>query len=193
MFSSDWWSELDTFAQILWIIALSGSGLFIIQTISAFMMGDTDSAFGDSDDLVEGDSGVAFQFFTFRNAVIFFTMFGWVGLGFYTEGYSKWIATGVGVLAGLVMMFVMAWLMKQLGKLKQDGSMRIENAIGSVGTVYLPIPAQSGGTGKVQIVIQGSTHEIDAITSGEETLATGTTVQVESVRPGNVLVVTKLV
>lgn len=189
---SEWWESYDTFAHVLWGMALVGSVLFLFQTASALLLGDSDSAFGDSDELVDTDTGVGYQFFTFRNAVTFFTMFGWIGLGFYTEGYGKWTSLGAGMLAGSAMVFAMAWLMKQIGSLKQDGSMKIENAVGKVGSVYLPIPGKNGGQGQVQLPIQGSTHELTAVTNDEEDLPTGTTVTVESIRPGGILVVSKL-
>lgn len=189
---SEWWDSYDSFAQVLWIIALTGSVLFVFQMASALLLGDSDSAFGDADELVETDTGVGFQFFTFRNAVIFFTMFGWIGLGTYTDGNSQAVTIIAGLISGLIMVFIMAWLMKQIGSLKQDGTMKISNAIGKVGSVYLPIPPNNSGTGKVQIPIQGSTHELTAITKGEDELPTGTAVMVEDIKPGNILIVSKL-
>lgn len=189
---TDWWASYDSFAQVLWGCAIIGSTFFIFQLASALLLGDSDSAFGDSDELVETDQGVGYQFFTFRNLVIFVTMLGWFGLGTYAEDYSKLTSIVVGVLAGTVMVFIMAWLMSQINKLKQDGSMKIDNAIGKVGTVYIPIPANQEGKGKVQLAVQGSTHELDAVTKETETLSTGTAVSVVAVRPGNVLIVEKL-
>ncbi|KAB2813854.1 NfeD family protein [Phaeocystidibacter luteus] len=189
---SEWWASYDSFAQVLWVLALISSLLFVLQMASALLMGDTESAFGDSDEFVDTDTGVGYQFFTFRNAVTFFMMFGWVGLGVYTEGNSEWVTILWATLAGALMVFIMAWLMKKIGSLKQDGSMKISNAIGKVGTVYLPIKANGAGTGKVQIPIQGSTHELSAVTTQSEDLPTGATVEVTDVKPGNILVVQKL-
>lgn len=189
---SSWWTSYDTFAQVFWIIGIASSFLFLIQLGSALLVGDTDSAFGDSDEFVDTDSGIGYQFFTFRNAVSFFMMLAWIGLGFYVEGYSKPLSILFGVLAGLAMVFIMAWLMKKMSELKQDGTMKIENAVGKVGTVYLPIKGKSAGMGRVQISIQGSTHELEALTLEDEDLPTGTTVEVTSIKPGNILVVQRL-
>lgn len=190
---TEWWANYDTFAHVLWALALVSSLLFILQLASALLGGgDTESAFGDTDEYVDGDTGIGFQFFTFRNAVTFVMMLSWVGLGAYSEGNSKIMSTLYGVIAGSAMVFIMAWLMVQLNKLKQDGTMKLSNAVGKIATVYLIIPGNQTGMGKVQIVIQGSTHELDALTLHEEALPTGTSVTVTAVRPGNVLIVEKL-
>src|SRR3546814_8408646 len=78
-----WWQTLGGIEKFFWVIALLFSFLFIVQTILAFVGGggDDDGAFGDSDEYIDGDSGIDFQFFTIKNFITFFTVFGWVGLG----------------------------------------------------------------------------------------------------------------
>ena len=39
----EWWASLDLYMQILWMITLSASLIFIIQTILTFTGMDTDS------------------------------------------------------------------------------------------------------------------------------------------------------
>ncbi len=68
--------------------------------------------------------------------------------------------------------------------------MKLSNALGKTGQVYLPIKASKGGFGKVQIKIQGSLHEIQAMTNDDKELVVGTIVQVEKVIDGNILLVT---
>jgi hypothetical protein len=75
-------------------------------------------------------------------------------------------------------------------KLVEDGTMRLSNALGKTGKVYLPIKGGKGGFGKVQIKIQGALHEIQALTNDEKELSVGTVVQVESIIDDNILLVT---
>jgi membrane protein implicated in regulation of membrane protease activity len=65
----------------------------------------------------------------------------------------------------------------------------INNAVGATGTVYLRIP--NGGTGQVQVSIQGGLRIIDALAAGETELPTGTKVTVVGVRDSTTLVVEK--
>ena len=43
--------------------------------------------------------------------------------------------------------------------------------IGKTAEVYLKIPAHKSGTGKIQVSINGSFHELNAVTEGEEILS----------------------
>ena len=58
--------------------------------------------------------------------------------------------------------------------------MHIGRAVGTTGTVYLSVPGKNGGAGKVTVKVQNRTVEYQAVTS-QETLATGTAVQVIAV------------
>jgi hypothetical protein len=62
--------------------------------------------------------------------------------------------------------------MNSLHKLKADGTIHIERAVGTTGTVYLRIPGQKAGTGKVTLKLQNRTVEYQAITAHDE-LPTG--------------------
>ncbi len=59
------------------------------------------------------------------------------------------------------------------------------------GTVYLPIPAERSGEGKVQITIAGAVREFNALTEGEA-LKTGTPIKVTEVVNESTLVVEPL-
>jgi len=56
----------------------------------------------------------------------------------------------------------------------------LENAVGLIADTYLRIPAEKKGTGKVMVAVQGSVHEVDAMTEGEA-IPTGTKVRVTRV------------
>ena len=69
--------------------------------------------------------------------------------------------------------------------------MKISNTIGRTGEVYLPIKANNGGFGKIQISVQGSVHELQAMTMDDEDLPGGTIVFVERIIDNHILVVTR--
>ena len=70
--------------------------------------------------------------------------------------------------------------------------MKIKNAIGVVGEVYLPIGAKRSKMGKIQIKVQGSLRELEAITDAEVELSTTTLIKVIGVVSSELLLVEKL-
>ncbi len=190
-----WWQGMDLFERILWAIAILFSALFLFQTIfSIFSGGDVDAheAMGDSDNYVGDDSGIGHQFFTIKNMIAFFTMFAWVGIAAYNSGLSKGVSVLLALLSGMTMVFLMIVLLKNVGKLRYSGTMQIKNALNQVGNVYLFIPANRKGSGKVHVRVQGSLHELDAITDDATDIATGSIVKVTGIIGEDLLLVTAL-
>ena len=70
--------------------------------------------------------------------------------------------------------------------------MIIENAVGNTGEVYLRIPANREGHGKIQVEIQGTLREMDALTDDEKELPTGSIAQVLEIVNNQILLVTQV-
>ncbi len=185
----EWFNGLELFERVYWMIAIPASLLFLFVMVTTFLGGDAD---GDGDVEADGNETgeIGFQFFTFKNLVGFFTIFSWIGIGCIRSGYSNSTVIIISMICGIMMMLAMATLFYFMTKLIEDGTMKLSNAIGKTGQVYLPIKASKGGFGKVQITIQGSMHEIKALTNDEVELSVGTIVQVDQVIDGNILLVT---
>jgi membrane protein implicated in regulation of membrane protease activity len=184
------WASLSLIEQFFWGIAILFSVLFILQLISSFVGGDVDgmSAEGDADISVEGDMGIDFQFFSLKNLVAFFTIFGWTGIICVGSNLSPLVSTLIATLAGLIMMLIMASIIYFMGKLTEDGSLKLKNAIGKSGTVYLPIPAKRVGMGQVQVQVQGL-QTLDAYTDSDQDIPTGALVEVVDVLNDQILIV----
>ncbi len=120
---------------------------------------------------------VKFKFFTIRGIVAFFTLFGWAGILTKLAGGNDIVALITATGSGLIVMFLIALIFSFLTRLSESGNIDINNAINCTGKVYLTIPAEESGEGKVQIIIQDSVREYNAITIGE-TLPTGTKIKV---------------
>lgn len=75
-------------------------------------------------------------------------------------------------------------------KLQHNGAFDINDAVGKVCDVYLRIPAEGKGMGKVQVSFNGSIQELDARTDGEM-LPSGSKVRVLRVIDRKVLEVEK--
>ena len=122
----------------------------------------------------------------------FFTIFGWTGVVFIGSGLSTGLVLTFSVIAGLLMMVATSSLFYFMNRLAEDGTLKIKNAIGTVGEVYLPIGANRSKTGKIQVIVQGSLRELDALTDEDITLATGTVVKVIDIVSAELLLVKTL-
>src|SRR5687767_9072967 len=110
------------------------------------------------------------------------------GLGFFGVGGMAGLATGLGLLAALPLAIALglsatigtAMITRAMLRLEDDGSVPIHGAVGSTGTVYLAIPGERTGAGKVLLTLQNRTVEYQAVTS-ERALPTGTPILVVDV------------
>ncbi len=193
----DWWTSLSLFMKILWAITIISSLIFIIQSIMTFIGADAgdggiDADFGGTDaDLGGGDlntdvdsssdysdMGSGMNLLTFRNFVNFFLGFGWTAVLFAGEIKSTAVLMLLSIVIGVALVFAVMYLFKWLSSMQQTGTINVyKTAVGCTGRVYLTIPAARSGEGKVQITINDSVREYDALTDGEE-LPTGTNIKV---------------
>ncbi|MBL7739517.1 MAG: NfeD family protein [Chitinophagaceae bacterium] len=187
---SSWWQSMAMFEKIFWVIALLFSLMFLVQVVLSFAAGDGDVSAGDADDYIGHDDGIGYQFFTIKNLIAFFTIFGWTGIACIKGGMGKGITILLALVAGSLMVVMMAFLFRSMSRLRQSGTLQIKNAIGLIGETYLFIPALRGGFGKVHIKVQGSLHELQAMTDDEQQIATGKLVKVVDVINDSTLVVT---
>lgn len=185
----DWLLNLRGFELVLWCIALLFSFLFVIQIIISLFIGDGD---GDYDISDEGH-GDATQFFTIRNMIAFFTMFGWAGLTAYKSGLSNAWVIVIAVASGVSMVALLVFLMNRASKLRQSGTLQMKNAVSQIGETYLRIPARRSGIGKIQVQVQGRLMELDAMTDDTEDIATGRPIKVVSTLNERILIVTSLI
>lgn len=188
MFSGllDWWKSLEGFELILWSIALFFSLFFVLQTIVSFFTGGDQ---GDADtDLDSHDFG--YQFFTLKNMIAFFTMFGWAGLASYKAGVNNFLVIVIALVAGALLVFAMYLLMRQSSRLRHSGTLEMKNAVNKIGETYLRIPAKRSGLGKIQVQVQGRLMELDAMTDDSEDIATGRPIQVVNILSNQILLVT---
>ncbi len=214
----DWWNSLDIITQVFYCIALPSTLVLLIQTIMMLIgMGDDgdidadvpddvdisdgeiDIPDGDEFDGVFGDNTVSetpdflglegLRIFTVRGIIAFLVVFGWVGVAMMSSGVPLWITSIVATASGFAMMVLLAYLLKLTLKLRSDGNLDNRNAIGTAGKVYLTVPSSRRGEGKVQIMLQGSFVERNAVTDDEEAILTGSEIVVVGISGQTTLVV----
>lgn len=195
-----WWEGLAPVMKILWGVTLTASLIFIIQSILTFVGADTggdldasvdsDIPGGDGTDLSNIDTGT--NLLTFRNFVNFFLGFGWTAILLQGQVKSTGLLMVIAALAGICLVALVLWLFKWLNSMQQSGNIDLyKTAVGCQGHCYLAIPAERGGTGKVQISINNSVREYDAVTDGDA-IPTGASIKVSEVLDGNTLLVEPL-
>jgi hypothetical protein len=185
---TEWWDSLGFAQMMYWTIAVPFSLLFILQLIWSFFGGDAPDDTPDAD--ISGDGGIPFQFFSIKNLVGFFTIFGWTGIAAIDSGLSSGAALVAALASGLLMMTLMASVFYFLSKASADGTLRMNKAIGGTGEVYLTIPGKRNNTGKVQIKVQGAVRTLDAMTDDDKDIPTGRIITVKEIVNDNILLVT---
>lgn len=197
----EWWNALDTMSHVFYCIAIPATLVLLIQTILMFIgIGSESEGFGE--DIADGDldnidyseSGIfgedgmeetpdisgleGLRIFTVRGIIAFFVVFGWVGVVMQETGVHLAVTLAVAFACGFAMMVALALLFKAVLKLRNDGNADNRNAIGTSGKVYLTIPPARSGVGKVDIMLQGSFVERNAVTDEAEPIPTGTEIVV---------------
>ena len=132
------------------------------------------------------------KLFTVRGIMAFLMVGSWVGFLLSRAGIPDVMALACAFISGFIALFLMAKLMQALMGLQADGTTNVKNALGKVGQVYIRIPGEEKGTGKVNVTVQEKLCEFDAVTESGEAIQTGEMVYVTDVRSGNVLVVEKV-
>ena len=184
--------EMTSLEETYWLIAILGSAIFVVIFALTFIGGGDTDMEADATALATDDGGVGFQFFSFKNIIAFFTIFGWTGLVCIDNQLSNTGTIIISSIAGLLMMVTTSLLFFWMRKLSQSATLKISNAIDVVGEVYLPIGANRSKIGKIQIKVQGSLRELEAITDAEEDLETTSIVKVIAVISDELLLVEQL-
>ena len=185
----DFLDTLEPLHKLFWYVSLPVSIFFVLQTIATFVGLSDSSTDLDSNTEVATDS--TFDLFTLRNLINFLLGFGWTGIAFYKAIDNKtWLvllSTAVG-LAFVALFFV---LVKNIMKLSENNSFKLTDCIDKHAEVYMKIPANKSGKGKIQISVKGSVHELESLTNYPETLEVGSLVKVVAVE-NQYLIVDKL-
>lgn len=183
---SVWFSSMELLQQVFWVCAIAASLFFAVQLI--LLLIGIDDVDMDVDTL---DLGGGFSLLTIKNVIHFFLGFGWAGASLWDVIDNRILLSIVALLAGVVMVVIFVALFRALMRLETSGNYDPKDCVGTVADVYIPVPAEKGGKGKVQLSIKGSVKEFDALTAGER-LATGTKVRIVELIDSSTVVVEKI-
>ena len=165
-------------AKIYIACAVSGGTVILSQLgLNLFGLGGDHDVDPDADvDAIDGGDGL--NFLSVRTVAAFLTFFGLVGWAGVNAGWSTPAHTAAAFGAGASVMIVVAIIMRTFMRMQTSGTVVASGAVGLPAQVYLRIPGENKGKGKITVVIQGRTHEYQAITHGPE-LPTGASCRIE--------------
>jgi hypothetical protein len=143
-----------------------------------------DSAHDTHHETHGSSSSWIFSWLTLRTVSAAFAFFGLTGLSCRYLQVEDGPTLVIALAAGFSALVVVGWIMRTLSRLNVDGTSRIERTVGSRGTVYLSIPGNRAGAGKVHVSSQNRLLEYKAITP-ETALTTGAKVVVVRVISGD--------
>ena len=189
---STWYSALSPLQQVFWICALAGSSVFLIQLVLTVIGMDSSDIEVDFDGPDTMDLGGGMSLFTFRALINFLVGFGWSGITFFPIIGNSYLLIALSVVIGVIFALIILYLYNKVKKLEYNAAFNINETVGTTASVYLRIPANGQGTGKVQVSVRGAVHELKACSEGDM-IPTGTMVRIVRIINNNILLVEKLV
>jgi membrane-bound ClpP family serine protease len=173
-------SEAEPLLQGFWYIAIPTSLIFIIQSIITIFGIDFGDGFDDF-------NGADFEVFSWRNFINFLLGFSWTGISFYTSIKSPALLIFTSLLVGSFFVYLFFKVIEWFMRLAEDNSFSLDKAIGQTGEVYLTIPPNAQSSGKVIISVNGSVHELEALSLTHE-IKTGSKVLVTQIEDQKLIV-----
>lgn len=164
----DWFLALTAAEKTYFIIAVIASIFLIVQiVIMLFSLGGGDF---DVDDVFDGDvdTDSGLSIFTIKSMTAFFALGGWCG--FVAQTFMEdniWAPILIAVATGTAALFGVAFTMRGIAKLQNSGNIVKSKLVGATATVYVSIPENRSGRGKITLTAQGRYMELDAVTDGE--------------------------
>ena len=219
---SDWWNNMSILQQSFAVVAIPATVILVLQTILLLIgigsshdmdhgefaddhgdlggHGDTDQDLdhgngydahdADTHDMAHHSSGL--RIFTVRGIVAFFAVGGWLGIVLGDAGLHPALVILLAFAGGMAALIGIALLLKWSMKLQDAGNLDLRNAIGKTAQVYIPIPADGDGSGKVTLTVQERYVELSAITTAHVSLRTDQLVKVTGIVNQSTLVVKPL-
>ena len=156
--------------------AVLGGILFLLWFALIMIGGITadvfDGLFGTDFDAMGADA--SFKALTFQGIMAFMMFFGLAGLWVldsWENPNEGSVAIVVGSMSGFASMYGTGKLFELFVGLQSDGTIEMDDAIGSVGTIYLRIP--EGGVGQIQVESGSAMRTYNAKTEDGQAMSTG--------------------
>lgn len=193
----EWWNSMDLAGQIFALIAIPSTLVLVVQTVLLLFGVGEDDVETDGIDLngngvgdTPGDGGGdGMALFSLRGIMAMAAVGGWSGLALHDNGMPLIMTIILATAFGFITLVGIAYIMRLASKLQSSGNIVLGYTIGKVGTVYIPIPPNMSGSGKINITVQERFIEVDAVTPCERKLMTGESVRITATDENGMVVV----
>lgn len=179
--------NLEPLLKTFWFVAIPTSLIFLIQTVMTFLGSDSSDGIEADFDGDLNNAEAPSQLFSLRNLVNFLLGFSWTGISFYMTISNKPLLILLSLAIGVLFVYLFFLIIRQVQKLAENNSFKITNTLNKTAEVYLTIPENKKGKGKIMISINGTFHELEAMTESEK-IQSGSVVKVVRV-VNNILIV----
>jgi hypothetical protein len=174
--------------QDVFLLTLALGAVVLVVQIALDLFGVGHVHSGDGG--LHAHSGDGLDLLSVRTISAGALLFGAIGMWLRASGIPLLFTFPAALLAGGAAAVGTAFLTRQMMRFESSGSLQLENAVGQPGTVYLPIPPQQQGFGKVHFALQGRTVELRAVSRENNLLPTGASIIVVSVVDNDTVEVT---
>lgn len=172
---SAWWEALPFAKQLFYGIGLLAAFVALLLVILGFIgLEHHDAIDGASDDVDHGGGGI----FSVKPLTGFFLAFGWAGGLALDQGWSFPAALAAAIVAGAAVMAIIVTMIRAIYAMRSDGTMRVSEAVGAVGTVYVTLPPSRQSGGQVIVNFSGRQETFGALNTAERAVASGDKVKV---------------
>ncbi|MBI2814545.1 MAG: hypothetical protein HYX71_09695 [Opitutae bacterium] len=186
---TQWWAELSSARQVFYGIGLISAFIALLLAALGFLgMEHHDALDATHADINHGGGGI----FSIKPLTGFFLGFGWAGGLAVDSGWSLIAALAAAAFAGALMMAVIVVMFRTIFALRSDGTMRIDDALGAVGTVYVALPASKGSGGQVTVNFRGRQETFAALNVTSHPVPSGEKIKVVEIIDGRTVLVEPL-
>lgn len=191
--------DMTSFQQVFFILAIVATVIMVILIIMMFIgMDEADGFDVDVDDLdgidafndepISGIGGL--RILTIRGVLAFFSIGSWT-VYLLSDSMNEFLAVLFGVIAGALAAIILAYAFRAAMKLESSGNLDYKTTVGKPAMIYIRVPHNKTGRGKVIMNHQGKLIEVEALTNEDEDLLRNTKVTVEGLEDDNTLIVKK--
>lgn len=173
--SLQWWDALSAAQQIFYGIGIFAAFVALILAVLGFTgLEHHDAVDVTTADFDHGGGGI----FSVKPLTGFFLGFGWAGATALESGLPLLGALGCAFLAGGVMMAIIVAMFRFIYAMRSDGTVRIADSLGAVGTVYVTLPPARAAGGQVIVTFRGRQETLSALSVAPHPVASGEKVKV---------------
>ena len=188
--SFTWWARLTTAQQFFYGVGIIAGILTLFMAVLAlFGLGDHDADIGSA---AAGDHMEGSSLFSTKPITGFFLGFGWSGGIALESGATLGKATAIAFASGTALMLALAWVIRTMYSLRNDGTRQINDAIGAIGTVYVTLPPGRAAGGQINVTVSGRLETLAALNAALRAVPSGEKVKVVGVVDTNTVLVEPL-